>query len=53
MAEGTPRNPPPTPWGHPVGNGDPDVVDQEVTFLGGGGFPWSNHFDLLPLHNQM
>ena len=28
-----PRNPPLTPWGNPVGNRDPNVDDQEVTFL--------------------
>ena len=33
-----PRNPPQTPWGNPMGNGDPDVDDQEVTFLRGGGW---------------
>ena len=33
----SPRDPPPTPWGNPVGNRDPDVDDQEVTFLRGGG----------------
>ena len=49
-----PRNPPQTPWGNPMGNGDPDADDWEVIFLRGeGGFPQSNHFDLLPLHNQM
>ena len=42
----TPRDPLPVPWGNPVGNGDPDVDDQEVTFLRGGGWgsrgqpPW-------------
>ena len=37
-----------------MGNGDPDVDDLEITFLRGGGWvPLSNHFDLLPLHNQM
>ena len=34
-----PGNHPPTPWGNPVGNGDPDVDDQEVTFLKGGWVP--------------
>ena len=39
-AECTPEMPPPTPWGKPVGNGDPDVDHQEVTFLRGEvGFP--------------
>ena len=53
-AECSPRDPPLTPWGNPVGNRDPDVDDQEVTFpRGGGWFLWSTHFDLLPLHNQM
>ena len=32
-----PRNPPPMPWGNPVGNRDPKTDDQEVTFLRGGG----------------
>ena len=32
-----PGDPPQTPWGNPMGNGDPDVDDQEVTFLRGGG----------------
>ena len=32
----TPRDPLPTPWGNLVGNRDPDVDDQEVTFLRGG-----------------
>ena len=37
-----------------MGNGDPDVDDQEVIFLRGeGGFPQSNHFNLMPLHYQM
>ena len=39
------RDPPPTPWGNPEGNGDPDVDDWEVTFLRGeGGNPEDNHF---------
>ena len=33
-----PEIPPPTPWGNPLGNGDPDVDDWEVTFLRGGGW---------------
>ena len=37
-AECTPRDPSPTPWGNPVGNGDLDVNDWEVTFLRGGGW---------------
>ena len=37
-----------------MGNGHPDVDDQEVTFLKGRGWaPPGNNFDLLPLHNQM
>ena len=32
------RNPPQTPWGNPMGNGNPDVDDQEVTFPRGGGW---------------
>ena len=53
-AECTPKIPPQTPWGNPMGNGDPDADDWQVTFLRGeGGFPWTNHFDLLLLHNQM
>ena len=35
--ECTPRTPP-TPWGNPVGNGNPDVDDWEVTFLTGEGW---------------
>ena len=31
-----PRDPPPTLWGNPVGNRDPDMDDQEVTFPRGG-----------------
>ena len=31
-AEHTPRDPQQTPLGNPVGNGDPDVDDWEVTF---------------------
>ena len=30
-----PRDPPPTPWGNPVGNGDPNVEAWEVTLLRG------------------
>ena len=37
-AECIPRNSPPTPGGNPVGNGNPDVDDWEVTFLRGGGW---------------
>ena len=33
-----PRDPPPIPWGNPVGNGDPDVDDWEVTFPRGRGW---------------
>ena len=32
-----PRNPSPTPWGNSAGSRDPDVDDQEVTFLRGVG----------------
>ena len=35
----TPRNSPLTPWGNPVGNGDPNVDDQEVTYPRGGWEP--------------
>ena len=31
------RNPPPVPWGNPVGNEDPNLDDQELTFLSRGG----------------
>ena len=34
----SPRSHPPIPWGNPVGNGDPNTDDQEVTFLRGGGW---------------
>ena len=34
----SPRDPLPTPGGDPVGNGDPNVDDWEVTFLRGGGW---------------
>ena len=33
-----PKDPPLAPWGNPVGNEDPDVDDQDVTFLRGGGW---------------
>ena len=33
-----PRNPPQTPWWNPMGNGDPDADDWEVTFLRRGGW---------------
>ena len=33
-----PRDPLPPPLGNPVGNWDPNVDDQEVTFLRGGGW---------------
>ena len=33
-----PRDPPLTPWENPVGNRNPDVDDQEVTFLRGRGW---------------
>ena len=32
------RDPLPNPWENQVGNGDPKVDDQEVTFLRGGGW---------------
>ena len=31
-----PRSPPPMPWGHQSGSGNPNKDDQEVTFLRGG-----------------
>ena len=37
-AEHIPRDPLTTPWGYPVGNGDPNVDDWEVTFPRGGGW---------------
>ena len=33
-----PRSPPPMPWGNPVGNGNPNADDQEVTFPKRGGW---------------
>ena len=33
-----PRSPPPMPWGHPSGSGNPKEGDQEVTFPRGGGW---------------
>ena len=33
-----PRSPPPMPWEHPSGSGNPNEDDQEVTFLRGGGW---------------
>ena len=49
-----PRSPPPMPLGNPAGSGDPDMDDQEVTFLRGkGGFPWDNHSNILLPHSQM
>ena len=33
-----PSNPQPTPWGEPSGSGNPNGDDQEVTFLGWGGW---------------
>ena len=49
----TPRDPPTTPWGNPVGNGDPNVDHQEVTCLRGGLEPLEQPLWPLPLHNQM
>ena len=37
-AKHAPRNPPQTPLGNPLGSGDPDADDQEVTLLTGGGW---------------
>ena len=39
-----PRSPPPMPWGNPAWNEDPDVDDQEVIFLRGGGWVPSGPF---------
>ena len=48
------QEPPTNTLGNPVGNEHPDADDWEVTFQKReGGFPQSNHFDLLLLHNQM
>ena len=48
------KHPPLAPWGNPVGNGNPNVDDKEVTFLRWeGGNPQDNHSDLLLPLNQM
>ena len=50
----SPRSPPPTPWGHPSGSGNPNEDDQEVTILRGGGWvPQDNHLHLLPQCDKM
>ena len=41
------------PWENMVGNRDPNVDDQEVTFLRGGGNPQDNHFNPLLPPNQV
>ena len=52
--EVAPRDPPPTPWGNPVGSGDLNVDDQVVTFPRGGGWePVGQPLQPLLPHNQV